>query len=152
MLCASVLLCPLAAAITVHTWIDSDGVRHFADAPPAGDQPATVIELADMPVAAADDDYYSIVNQWKRLRAERESAAVLSLERERIEAAAPTPPAADYAEPPRRLAIYPGAYGYGYPLAYVPPRPAPFMEMPSAITPRRNANVNTPVPLWPRQR
>ena len=43
-----------AAAVTVHTWIDEAGVRHYADAPPAAASNTEVFEIADSgPVADA---------------------------------------------------------------------------------------------------
>ena len=76
-----------AGAVTVHTWIDGDGVRHYSDAPPAS---ATAdlerFVIADTPASAtaSDEDYYSIVNQWQRMREERDESKAHRLERERI--------------------------------------------------------------------
>ncbi|MEQ8230319.1 MAG: DUF4124 domain-containing protein [Gammaproteobacteria bacterium] len=74
-------------AVTVHTWVDDDGVRHYADAPPAAEGtavPAEQFEIETAPAADAAADYYSIANQWERLRAEREAQAARELERERM--------------------------------------------------------------------
>ena len=72
-----------AEAITVHTWIDIEGVRHYSDVPPT----ATVADREQIVIAEfladgvdAKDDYYSIVNQWQRLREERRQSDALRLE------------------------------------------------------------------------
>ena len=137
-------------AVTVHTWLDGDGVRHFADAPPADQAPSSEITVADgPPLAGADSDYYSIDNQWQRLRAEREAQAAMELERERIDATrsdsvAPSPPAVEYPH----TAVYPNYYGvtpfYGSPYPMTSDERGP----PSP----RNAYVNKSPPVWPRDR
>jgi len=104
-----------APAVTVHTWLDADGVRHFADEPFEGEDAVTapsVIEIPDNQHAVADDDYYSILNQWSRLRAERERADLLSLERSRLRAQEERAPAD---EPPQ------GQGGVGLYQRYWPP-------------------------------
>ncbi len=112
------LLPTLAPAVTVHTWVDDDGVRHYADAPPG--EPATAstpIELSGHDAAAAaGDDYYSIVNQWSRLREERDAADALALECERLRRTSPPPTAQPAASVPRQ--VYAPGYGYGVPYAY----------------------------------
>ena len=72
-------------AVTVHTWIDGDGVRHYSDEPPASAtaDPRRFV-IADTPAAASDEDYYSIVNQWQRMREERDESKAHRLEREQI--------------------------------------------------------------------
>ena len=82
-------ICMPAYATTVHKWIDADGVTHFSDAPPAGSTiEVNTLELNDNfpPVAKLEADYYSIANQWKRMRDEREAKTKLRLERARIRA------------------------------------------------------------------
>ena len=76
-------------AVTVHTWVDDDGVRHYADAPPStAKAESAAIELDDRRITDSDaeDDFYSINNQWARVRAERELDAEQKIERERIRA------------------------------------------------------------------
>ena len=86
---ATVLAAPVGA-VTVHTWVDEQGVTHFADAPPGGAQPSNEVEVDEGPTKGrAEDDYYSIVNQWQRLRAEREAQDALALERDRLGRALP---------------------------------------------------------------
>ena len=147
------LVATASAAVTVHTWVDADGVRHFADAPPSGDANASTnaseITLdVGSSLAPGDADYYSISNQWQRLRAEREAQAAMDLENRRIDAAQsePSPPAV--AEDMPRSVFYPSYYS-------LPPRVGPFYPMPSGERgppSPRNAHVNTPPPVWPRER
>ncbi len=143
-------LAAASQAVTVHTWVDGDGVRHFADAPPADQVPSSEITVDEgPPLAGLDGDYYSIGNQWQRLRAEREAQAAMELERERIDAArrdgSSAPPPADEQA---RTRVYPSYYGS--PPFYGSPYPTPTEERgpPSP----RNAFVNTPPPVWPRER
>lgn len=79
-----------AAEDTVYTWVDGDGVTHFSDAPPgkAGATPGDVETMA-MPegfpdTADAGEDYYSIANQWRRMKEERSEREERALERERL--------------------------------------------------------------------
>ena len=145
----SMLFSAAAAAVIVHTWVDADGVRHFADAPPADNQASSEVKIDDAPPGVdVDTDYYSIVNQWQRLRAEREAQAALDLERERVDAeqrASATPPAT---EPPRAM-DYPHYYGYPLP-PYGLPTPLPSGD--NGPPSPRNAHVNTAPPVWPRER
>ena len=74
-----------AGNIIVHTWIDEQGVRHFADALPSSNTDTAQLVLYEPDSDAAGvDDYYSIVNQWSRMRDEREARDELSLERQRL--------------------------------------------------------------------
>ncbi len=138
-------------AVTVHTWVDADGVRHFADAPPADGAPDSVSEITldgGDALAPSDADYYSISNQWERLRAEREAQNTLDLERRRIDAeqADPAPPPVS-ADVPRSV-FYPNYYGLPPRFGPLYPRPHHERGPPSP----RNAYVNTPPPVWPRER
>ncbi len=144
-------LASVSPAVTVHTWIDADGVRHFADAPPAGDAGAgaseITVDVGDA-LAPGDADYYSISHQWQRLRAEREAQNAMDLERRRIDAVqtATSSPTVAKDEPQPRY--YPNYYA-------LPPRFGPLYPPPSAQPgppSPRNAFVNTPPPLWPRER
>jgi len=86
------LLCSIglsAPAATVHRWVDEHGVTHFSDAPPAGTvSDVTTLELSDDFPDAADTraNYYSIANQWERMRVEREQKTRVELEKARIRA------------------------------------------------------------------
>ena len=140
-----------SVAVTVHTWLDADGVRHFADAPPAGAAPDSAREITldgGDALAPGDADYYSISNQWQRLRAEREAQNAMDLERRRIDAeqAEPAPPTVTEDVP--RSVFYPNYYG-------LPPRVGPHYRQPyeeRGPPSPRNAFVNRPPPVWPRER
>ena len=139
------------AAVTVHTWIDADGARHFADAPPGGGLASEERVLSDIPPSSVVDDYYSIGRQWERMRAEREVKDAQALERARIAAAARAteqPPV--YIESPPRGVLYPPTYGYpiGFGQPWPWPASGPEVGPPSA----RNAKVNATPPAWPRNR
>jgi hypothetical protein len=92
---------PLAAgpalAQPVYRWTDASGEVHFSDRPPPGAaQPVEQVDVAPVPAAPPADDYYSVVNQARRmeelrLERERQSAEIEVLQRQ----AAPPP------EPPR---------------------------------------------------
>ena len=149
-------------AVTIHTWVDENGVRHYADAPP--DRSATAASQFEIPASAtatdSGDDYYSIVNQWERLRAEREADAARALERERLasqERVARAAAAPDYGPERSEYDSYPiyppsggrrwGPHGGppGHP-GHDGPQPAPTGGG------RRNAKVNATPPVWPSQR
>jgi hypothetical protein len=112
-------LCPAAAAETVHTWVDDQGVRHFSQYPPADpDQPSRILELEPLSTAPeADDRLQSIRDVTRDLELSR-------LQREEQRARG-TPP--DYAEPPAVEPDYVLPYPYfaPYPPAYPPYRPRP---------------------------
>jgi hypothetical protein len=117
---AFLLLCSIsfcASAATIHKWVDDDGVTHFSDAPPApGTVGATTVELSnDYPLLPdANADYYSIANQWNRMRQEREAKDQLSLEKARIQAEQRA--AVAYAEAPLEQTDYESYYPvYGLP-------------------------------------
>lgn len=85
------LLCSIslpAAATLVHRWVDADGVTHFSDAlPDDAAVDVSTVELDDFPpLAAAEANYYSIANQWKRMREERQAKTKFYLEKARIRA------------------------------------------------------------------
>ena len=114
------LLCSIsfsAPATTIHSWVDADGITHFSDAPPApGIDGATIVELDDNypPLPDTKADYYSIANQWNRMREEREAKNKLNLEKARLRAEQSA--ALAYAEPPSEQRNYGGYYPiYGLP-------------------------------------
>ena len=66
------------SAVSVFQWVDAEGVTHFSEETPSNNLPTKQLshyELAEnYPQGRApEDDYYSIVNQWKRANEERES-------------------------------------------------------------------------------
>lgn len=156
-LSAAVLATALAApagAVTVHTWVDEQGVTHFADAPPGGAQPSNEVEVDEGPAdPRADDDYYSIVNQWQRLRAEREAQDALALERDRLDAErSPPSPSAPSAVPEDDPIFISPYYGFGagrYPGHH---HPAPPLEDYSGPPSPPGSFVNIKPPTWPSRR
>ncbi|MDH3386603.1 MAG: DUF4124 domain-containing protein [Gammaproteobacteria bacterium] len=85
---AACLSIPAGAAV-IHKWVDTDGVTHYSDeAPASGEIPVTVI---DVPTAHSEpgspaENYYSITNQWERMRRERIERDKLALEKAGFEA------------------------------------------------------------------
>ena len=149
------------SAVTVHTWIDDDGVRHYSDEPPvsAATAPEQIV-IADTFATAtkSDDDYYSIVNQWQRMREEREESNALKLERERIRAEERAAKAAARADATRYDSRrYGGYFPYGF-----GPRfghhgalgVGGFHHGPAGgfAPSRRNTFVKATPPVWPRLR
>ena len=98
-----------AFAISIHQWVDADGVTHFSDTPPAAATPeVTVIELdAQYGTPAVAEDYYSIVNQWQRMRDERNESDQLRLQRDRLRTEAAAVQVVPVSAPSRYS-------GYGY--------------------------------------
>ena len=110
----TVLLCSIsisAPAATVHRWVDEHGVTHFSDAPPAGvANDVKTLELSeDFPTAPdTRTNYYSIANQWERMREERDENTRVELEKARIRAEKAA--AVAYSEPaaePQERRYYP---------------------------------------------
>jgi len=120
------MLClPVAAgADVVHQWVDADGVTHFSDQLPATAD--VVVETSEFPneypqIADVSSDYYSIANQWQRMKQEREDEEKLKIERAKARAALqqaqqPPPPAQSEHYLPRTYPIiYPvGSRGRGF--------------------------------------
>ncbi|MEX2482608.1 MAG: DUF4124 domain-containing protein [Gammaproteobacteria bacterium] len=147
-----------AEAVTVHTWVDADGVTHFSDQAPATEMPAEVFDIAVTQPTDAAADYYSIANQWARLRAERDAADARALVRQRLRteaAAAAAPPAVEVI---REGAVV-GPFGFGGYGGFRSPhhrhgRRAPFpVDRKGYLDSRRGVDfIPAPVPAWPRQR
>ena len=77
--CAKLSLVVLAVAVlaptyvsagVVHKWHDAEGVMQFSDTPPASDDfhVSTIEFNAEEPRDGREADYYSIINQWQRLK------------------------------------------------------------------------------------
>ncbi len=107
----AILLCSIclpSSATVVHKWVDADGVTHFSDEPPTGI--ALEVDTVEFngnlpPPVDTRDDYYSIANQWKRMREEREAKTRLRLEWARIRADA-SPEVLRAEPPPAHAATY----------------------------------------------
>ncbi len=68
---------------SVHKWVDEKGITHYSDYVPH-DIPSSAerIEIPSTYGSTVDqDDYYSILNQWKRMREERLERKKLQLEK-----------------------------------------------------------------------
>jgi len=167
---------PLAAgAVTIHTWVDEAGVRHYADAPPAASsEDSQAFEIETGPAADAEADYYSIANQWERLRAEREADEAQRLERERLrreralaaQAREQRDAAADDAVrgvAPWGVVPYGGVHRPGFGPGFNPGyghdgrrpygrRPFPIDRDAYVREKRRNDFLPAPTPRWPRER
>ena len=148
-----------AAAVTVHTWVDADGITHFSDQAPASDTVSEVFDIATTEPVDAAEDYYSISNQWARLRAERDASDARALERDRLRAEA----AAAAAPPPAPEVIREGAiigpYGFGGIGGFGHPRQPrgrhrqfPIDRDAYLDSRRRTDFIPIPAPEWPRQR
>ncbi|MEM7469113.1 MAG: DUF4124 domain-containing protein [Pseudomonadota bacterium] len=79
-----------ALAVTVHTWKDENGVTHFSDEPsPAGVASDTIeFSALDNKSQDATQNYYSIANQWERLKAERDATNQRRAEKAKLRAEA----------------------------------------------------------------
>jgi len=90
----SIYAFPSAGADVVHKWVDAQGVTHYSDKPPTAS--ATPVYQIDLPayysVVDAQSDYYSIENQWRRLREERIVRDRLRLELAKTQASQQPPP------------------------------------------------------------
>jgi len=117
-------ICPVVSAATVHQWVDASGITHFSDSPPPENvSAAKTLELSDdfPPAVDTRSDYYSIANQWDRMRQERDAKSRLRLERDKIRAeraaaVAYSEPQQDYGSE-RYYPLYLPNYGYGGPYA-----------------------------------
>lgn len=161
---ALLLVASQAPAVTIHSWVDDQGVQHFADSAPAAED-STQIEFSDAALGSAvqpGDDYYSITNQWARLNAERNQNRQRELARQRIanERRALSEPASVQIQDRRisypLFAPFPRGFGRGFDRAGHHHRRA------AAIAPsnrgdylqqrRRSGFTPSGAPGWPRQR
>lgn len=84
-----IALLPLSAAhADVYQWVDKEGVTHYSDAPPSAGTTQVVAKPVnirqDYTKSNPDEDYYSIVNQSKRLQAQRAEKEALALQKEQV--------------------------------------------------------------------
>ncbi len=120
-LATALIIHSYAWGASVHTWVDAHGVTHFSDTPPTDESQVEVIHMQDFDAASASgNDYYSISNQWQRLREERLSLERLHLEKKK--ARATTQPEVVYvddtATAPGRRIFYPTVTTYGGSLGF----------------------------------
>ncbi|MEM7401686.1 MAG: DUF4124 domain-containing protein [Pseudomonadota bacterium] len=73
-------------AASVHKWVDENGVTHYSDQAPEH-YVAQVDEIKisnNYSQSNAQDDYYSVSNQWARMHAERVARKKLQLEKAKL--------------------------------------------------------------------
>jgi hypothetical protein len=80
-----------ASAAQVYTWVDDSGITHFSETPPA-ERAAEIllIDIAPAPAGtdSAGDDFYSVINQAKRMEARRLENEKLDAEKKQASAEA----------------------------------------------------------------
>lgn len=125
LLCCAVTL-PVYAGGAVHKWVDAQGVTHYSDQLPEDASNAVKqIDVSNVYSTGStnyQDDYYSVTNQWARMREERLERKQLQLEKVKQKAAqlqvVPQVVYLNQAEEERSGNIYYPAYfghrGYGY--------------------------------------
>ncbi len=108
---------------TIHKWVDENGVTHYSDQAPLNNPIST--NQIDVSNVYSDSDYkenyYSITNQWARMREERLERKKLQLEKVKQKAAlkqaqAALVPHVVYLnqEEERSSRVYYPAYRFGY--------------------------------------
>jgi hypothetical protein len=108
-----------SSASPVYTWMDDSGITWFSDTPPT-DESINIGLIEDLPRPTAgmllEGDFYSVVNQAKRMETQRLLAEKLKAERLQAEAAAHQARAeASAAQQPTIVYDYwPGGYVYPY--------------------------------------
>ncbi|MEN8107298.1 MAG: DUF4124 domain-containing protein [Pseudomonadota bacterium] len=73
-ICAFLLLSSVSAAGTVYSWTDDEGVTHFSETPPDDAAIETRrIEVQTTPAiqSSVDNDYFSVINQARRMQQSR---------------------------------------------------------------------------------
>ncbi|MEJ2114583.1 MAG: DUF4124 domain-containing protein [Gammaproteobacteria bacterium] len=87
------LLMPVHAD-SVHKWIDAQGITHYSDQLPVNNSSiAKPIEATRVDVSSTyhnsskQNEYYSVTNQWARMREERIARKQLQLEKAKLKAA-----------------------------------------------------------------
>ena len=81
-------------AAAIHKWVDEKGVTHYSDEPP----PTAAVDSTQLDIttgkardaegaaASAEEDYYSIANQWQRMQREQALRQQREIERAAIQA------------------------------------------------------------------
>ena len=87
------LTAAFACAEPVYTWVDDEGVTHFSETPPpapAADTRFLDLEVTPPPASpnAEGDDFYSVINQAKRMETRRLESEKLAAEKKKAEAEA----------------------------------------------------------------
>jgi len=81
-------------AASVHKWVDASGVTHYSDQAPENNSKSNV-QVVVTKINVSDDyrttsfhnDYYSVTNQWARMKEERIERKQLQLEKAKQQAA-----------------------------------------------------------------
>ena len=112
-----ILTTPLAGASQVFTWVDDTGVTHFSETPPVdAPEDSRLIDL-DTPAprgpVTTGDDFYSVVNQARRMEIRRLENEKLAAEKKQAYAEARKARA-------EATAIQQGAYNYNNSPRYYP--------------------------------
>jgi hypothetical protein len=108
-----------SSASPVYTWMDESGIIWFSDTPPT-DESIKAVLIEDLPPPTAsmpvEGDFYSVVNQAKRMETQRLLAEKLKAERLQAEATANQARAeASAAQQPTIVyGDWPGGYVYPY--------------------------------------
>ena len=106
-----------AYATSVYKWVDTNGITHYSDEAPASS--TTQVTLFEVPTihtlaVDAENNYYSITNQWMRLHKERIEREKIELEKAKQKAPqSPVSPQIVYVNEPsekRYVAAYPGFF------------------------------------------
>ena len=124
------------SAVSVYQWVDADGVTHFSDETPTASKPVKQLsqyDIEDNFPQSRDpgEDYFSIVNQWKRTSEERDAALKQKREAKRERRASRQQQAQVVVQEPRR--VYTGFL------------PSPFLFNQGRFF-RRNQFLNRPQP------
>jgi hypothetical protein len=119
-----------AQADIVHKWVDAEGVTHYSDQLPEEEATKTTRQIIVSNVysnsggAAYRENYYSISNQWARMREERIERKQMQLDKRKQKASQHPPPQIVYlnqAQEPPKSVYYPaypvhpvhlGRYGF----------------------------------------
>ena len=112
-----ILTTPLAGASQVFTWVDDTGVTHFSETPPVdAPEDSRLIDLDTPPPrgpVTTGDDFYSVVNQARRMEIRRLENEKLAAEKKQAYAEARKARA-------EATAIQQGAYNYNNSPRYYP--------------------------------
>jgi len=113
-----------AFAGSVHKWVDAQGVTHYSDQLPEDfentNKPIAVTQVDvsnDYQSSVDEDDYYSVTNQWARMREERIARKQLQIEKAKQKAVqSPAVPQVVYVneEQATRNAYYPAYSSFGH--------------------------------------
>jgi len=109
---------------SIHKWVDAQGVTHYSDQLPEEKQlsnnqvTVTQVDVSDTyQTSVGPEDYYSVTNQWARMREERIARKQLQIEKAKQKATqVPAVPQIVYVneEPETRKVYYPAYASFGH--------------------------------------